>query len=761
MSAATNDVVENGITATATFDKEAYNAGDTVTATITFSGTADASGTHTVGLTSTKAGDITVPGILTKLAVKDDELTDTYAFTFIISETAVDDLVVTHTFDLDEPVGPEYLISPGGMTNGNDSMYCELYYPNGQNYHAGEEAIVQVKVFLDGTVEYNGAYVVDFFLNDNTIEVTGQKHVEFPFSEGDTLEDKILEYRFIMPANNVGVGFNNGFERIYPPYEKPVFVNNKVAKISDEQTEVTFTLTKEFEDDCDWFAVVLVDGEIDDIDSRVNVNVEGTQLALVSTDDQGILAKDYLILYISKSSKDVDVSDLVILTVGDYVEPTPKPTPKPTRKPTPKPTPKPRPAADIIVNDKTQSAGVAKTENQNGKSTTIITIDDEKLNDILEQEKPGLKVVIPMFNNSEVVKASLNGHIVNDMESKKATLEIRTNNANYILPASQINIKEISEKFGKKIDLKDIDVEISISEPTDSTASIVENVAKEGGFEVVAPAVEFTIKCTYKGQPIMVSKFDSYVSRRVIIREGVDPKKITTGIVVGSDGTKHQVPTKVVVIDGVYYAKISSLTNSTYAVIYNPIEFDDVANHWAKEAINNMGSRMVVEGVGDNKYDPDSSISRGEVTAIVVRALGLKEGVGEQTFTDVSEFDWFCGYCETAVSYGLISGFGDGTFKPNDETTREQVMAIIAQAMDITGLEIEMTEIEMEELLSGYSDVFSISNYAKTSIVKCVKTGIVNGRSGNMLAPQNSISRAEIAVIIESLLQKSDLIQSN
>lgn len=274
----------------------------------------------------------------------------------------------------------------------------------------------------------------------------------------------------------------------------------------------------------------------------------------------------------------------------------------------------------------------------------------------------------------------------------------------------------------------------------------------------MVPAVDFTITCTYNGQTTDVDHFNSYVIRRIAIPEGVDHKKITTGIVVYPDNSKHPVPTKVVNIEGKWYAEMSSLKNSTYTVVYNPVEFSDVTDHWAKDSINNMGSKMVISGVGANNYDPDRDITRAEVAAIVVRAFGLEDGLGEETFNDVSESVWFCGAVKTAVSYGLIKGCGDGTFQPNDKITREQAMAIIPHAMDKTGLEVKITETEIEELLSDYTEATSVSSYAMESVAACIKTGIVNGRTETSLAQQSTISRAEVAVIVERLLQKFDLI---
>ncbi len=418
----------------------------------------------------------------------------------------------------------------------------------------------------------------------------------------------------------------------------------------------------------------------------------------------------------------------------------------------------PTTGTDVLVNGETQAAGTSETTtNSNGQTVTTVTVDTGKLNSILEQEGSGATVTIST-SGADVAAGVLTGAMVDTMEEKDVTLEIRTDSATYSLPAAQININAVSASFGADVSLADITVNISISEPSDATATVVEDAANQGGFTLVVPAVEFSITCSYNGQTTTVNSFDSYVERTIAIPDGVDPNKITTGVVVDPDGTVHHVPTKIIIIDGKYYAVINSLTNSTYAVVYHPIEFADVASHWAKDAVNDMGSRLVVTGVDGKNYEPDRDITRAEFATIMVRALGLEAGVGDNGFSDVKTSDWYCGYIETAVSYGLITGYSDGTFRPNDKITREQAMTIIARAMGITELEATLTASEQNDLLAGYTDSSSASDYALSGIAACIDTAVVNGRTATTICPQNNITRAEVAAIVQRLLQKSELI---
>ena len=413
----------------------------------------------------------------------------------------------------------------------------------------------------------------------------------------------------------------------------------------------------------------------------------------------------------------------------------------------------------VIVNGESKTAGTAQTTtSSSGQTTTTVTVDTSKLENILASQGAGATVTIPVTGGSDVAAGTLTGAMVKNMESKDATLVVQTDSGSYTLPASEINIDAVSQQLGTSVSLSDIAVTVIIAEPSASMIQVVENAAQDGGFTIMVPAVDYTITCAHGSQTVNVSSFNAYVERTIAIPDGVDPTKITTGVVVDPNETTHHVPTKVTVINGKYYAVINSLTNSTYSVIWNPVEFSDVTNHWAKSAINDMGSRMVVNGVGNNNYAPDRNMTRAEFAAIMIRALGLEAGTGASGFADVASTDWCCGYIKTAAAYGIIKGYDNGNFGPNDTITREQLMAMIARAMVITKLDAGLTDVETSQLLSKFSDEAFVSDYAKKSIAACLKTGIISGTSETTISPQANITRAEVAVMVERLLQKSGLI---
>ncbi|MFA9423418.1 MAG: S-layer homology domain-containing protein, partial [Sedimentibacter sp.] len=413
---------------------------------------------------------------------------------------------------------------------------------------------------------------------------------------------------------------------------------------------------------------------------------------------------------------------------------------------------------NINVNGENINAGIEITTKKDGKSTTTVTLDQQKIEQKIATLENHVVITIPINTGSDSIAGELNGQLVKNMESRQSIIEIKTDAATYTLPAQQINIDAVSEQIGKNIELKDIVVTIEIIKPTQEMVTIVENSAKVGEFTLLAPSVEFNISCTYGDKTVNVSQFNNYVERTLEIPASVDSNKITTAVIIDADGTVRHVPTKIIIVDGKYYAKINSLTNSIYSLIWNPVVFKDIEQHWAKAAIDDMGSRMVISGVENDTFEPDRDITRAEFATIMVRALGLEPGKGDSQFKDVNNSDWYCDYIKTAYEYKLVSGYDADTFAPNDKITREQAMAMISRAMTITGLEVELTADEIADVMSGFIDADKSETYAKECMVSCIKAGIVTGRTDNQIAPNNNITRAEVAVMVQRLLQKSNLI---
>lgn len=497
-----------------------------------------------------------------------------------------------------------------------------------------------------------------------------------------------------------------------------------------------------------------------------NVTVKGSASPITVTGLSNGTSYTFSVKAINSVGKSKESANSNAVTpTGTSAPPTSSPvTQAPSTTPAAPVTPTPTTSAaattgvDILVNGKVENAGQAIPSRRNQQTSLTIVVDQQKLNDRLAAEGQRAVVTIPIRQAFDVFVGELTGEMIRTMEEYQAVLEFQTEQASYTVPAGQIRIGEIASQVGSSNDLRGIKVQIEIAAPTDVQSENVLRAAAQNQLTLAAPPLDFTVKAVYGDQSVEVKSFDAYVERTIAIPEDINPNKITTGVVVEPDGSIRHVPTKVRQNNGRYEAEINSLTNSTYAVVWHPMQFKDVTNHWSKDAVNDMGSRMIVEGVGNGSFSPDRAVTRAEFTAVVVRGLGLRPENGASPFMDMHNEDWYNGAVRTAHAYGLINGFEDGSFHPNETITREQAMVILAKAMTITGLKDSLNSSTVDEALQMFQDETAVSSWARTSAADSVKSGLLQGRSQSLLVPKGKITRAEIAAIMQRLLQKSDLI---
>lgn len=434
------------------------------------------------------------------------------------------------------------------------------------------------------------------------------------------------------------------------------------------------------------------------------------------------------------------------------------------------------------INDREEPfVGVGETEE--GSDLIPITIDCALLNKKLEASGANPRVQISVGNGEGVQFTGLTGQTVKNMEQLGAVLEICTRLAEYTLPADLLDIDGVAEQYGQGVDLQDIRVDIKVASPLPESVRIVEDAGRGGNVSILVPPVEFTIECSCNGRIVEVASFKAPVERTIPIPKGIDPDRVTTGVVVERDGTLRHVPTRIVEIDGIYYAKISSLTNSIYTLIWNQVKFRDMEGHWAKEYVNDLGSRLVVAGTSGDIYSPDRPVTRAELAAIITRALGVKSQTGGSEFTDVSAGDWFLGAVNAAAEYGIVSGYSDRTFRPMQMITREEGFAMIAKALELANLKnrtvIEMTSLQTEkvaepadlktgtamelketqviEILGKFTDKESLSSWCEKPAAFVIVNGLVAGYDGKLM-PQSRITRAEAATMVKQMLKNAELI---
>ncbi|WP_157265980.1 fibronectin type III domain-containing protein [Paenibacillus sp. FJAT-27812] len=188
---------------------------------------------------------------------------------------------------------------------------------------------------------------------------------------------------------------------------------------------------------------------------------------------------------------------------------------------------------------------------------------------------------------------------------------------------------------------------------------------------------------------------------------------------------------------------------STYAIVYNDKAFDDLATvPWAREAIEALAARGIVNGMSEVAFNPGAPVTRADFLKLLLQTLGLTAGVSTSSFGDVEETDYFYEAVETAHVLGIASGKADGLFHPRAAITRQEMFALIARAQPLAGK--PLPKASSEKLIS-FKDRSTIAPYAEAAIASMVQEGLVQG-SASKLNPTSHSTRAEAAVMMYKLL---------
>ena len=178
--------------------------------------------------------------------------------------------------------------------------------------------------------------------------------------------------------------------------------------------------------------------------------------------------------------------------------------------------------------------------------------------------------------------------------------------------------------------------------------------------------------------------------------------------------------------------------------------FDDVPDgYWASCDINTLAENNIVAGYPDRTFKPSLPVSRAEMATLVVKGFNLNDDVScpSAMFKDVPKSHWANKTIAKAVANGLMAGYPNNTFKPNQPISRAEAYSIMAK-----GINCPMDECKAEDVLKQYCDGDSVPNWAKVPVAKVIESGgISEFPNPNEIAPNKDASRAEIASMLENV----------
>ena len=159
-------------------------------------------------------------------------------------------------------------------------------------------------------------------------------------------------------------------------------------------------------------------------------------------------------------------------------------------------------------------------------------------------------------------------------------------------------------------------------------------------------------------------------------------------------------------------------------------------------------------GTSKTLFSPYGTATRGMMATILWRMEGSPAPKGKNSFTDVEAGKWYADAITWTAENGIFAGYGKDKFGPDDPITREQLAAIFYRYADYKGY-----DLTVKGNPDKFKDADKITDYAKTAMQWAVGSGLVKGKSGNLLDPQGTATRAEIAAMLHRFIEKYELVQ--
>jgi len=287
------------------------------------------------------------------------------------------------------------------------------------------------------------------------------------------------------------------------------------------------------------------------------------------------------------------------------------------------------------------------------------------------------------------------------------------------------NVTEVSAKVpaaasdeAKNGDAVTIPVEIDASDKTEDAVEIYVDVS-DGGAKVEIPVKDVTPG--------------------------------TVAVIVNSDGTEEIVKTSTLSDNGVM---LTLKKDTAVKVIDNSKHFVDVhpVNHWAENAVDFVSARGLINGYGDNYFGPDDNLSRGMLAQILYNLEGCPDVDGEMIFDDVTEDMYYYDAVKWASENGIVSGYGDGIFAPDDKITRQQLATMLYRYEQYMGGGFAGTWMFRME----YTDLADIAEWAYEPLCWMTMHDVMSGYGNGLLAPNDNATRAQAAQMLMNYLHNRD-----
>ncbi len=398
----------------------------------------------------------------------------------------------------------------------------------------------------------------------------------------------------------------------------------------------------------------------------------------------------------------------------------------------------------------TTNTGTITFDSSTGTATT--TVDTSKITSLINSNQPVVIQAVPTGTTATTVKVEMAASILSTLADKSKDLTVKTDDVQFVIPPAALDVPVLADLVKSDPNTK---VTLNVKEVTSASVGLADKISvpENANLKAVGKVFDFEIIAKSSAGETKIGTFTKKI-RVAIPYTDADVSELNEDYLAA-----YRITVNGLVFLGGDVDKVNNLvcfdtdSFSSYTLLAKIAAFADIMNHWAKNDIQLMADKGVVKGVTNNKFAPDSSVTRAQFATLLVKALGLTEvKPAKARFKDVNSGAWYYSMVETAAANGLVAGYSDGTFAPEGRITRQEMAAMIANALKAGGKSVILTSGEAGQLLSKFSDRQQIAGWAQNSVAVAVKEGIITGRTTTTFVAKADATRAEGTVMIKKVL---------
>ena len=398
---------------------------------------------------------------------------------------------------------------------------------------------------------------------------------------------------------------------------------------------------------------------------------------------------------------------------------------------------------DVTVNVYRPSSGGGGSSNT---TTTTTKNEDGSTTKVTENKTTGTKteVTTNTDGSTTTVETKKDGTVTTTEKDKDGNTTTTVEKSDGTSTTTEKN-KDGSEKVTEE---KADGTTVTTEKDTDGTKTVTtenadgskttEEVRKDGT-EVKTETTtdgETTAEVVAKGETeVVIPAPDAEEVYEVVVTDENGNETVITDFKVVNGGVA-------VTVDGNAYISISKGFKKEFVDVHH-------VDHWSEESVDYVYIRGLMMGTSENHFSPDVPLTRAMLVTVLYRLEGEPEMKNAQWFEDVEKGQWYSDAVAWATFNGITMGYGNGNFGPNDNITREQIVAIMHRYAQYKGYDVTQGGM----LIREYSDYENISDYALNAMTWSVNIGMLSGRGNNNLAPQSYATRAEVAAILERFIK--------